>query len=159
MWKPSIDYDAPFFKSRSQWLSADNLESPGLVLRELGTQEGLSTIQSARGSRATVDSVRGQSLSGTVGFSLARWDAVRLYIRRVSMMAAAMAITTMPGDWARHPDKQPPASISPVPSRPPARTTPYSRDTPQSIWCHMRMGQCSTGFFSLDDVIRERRAF
>ena len=36
------------------------------------------------------------------------------------MMAAAMAVTTIPTHWARHPDSQPPASISPIASRPPS---------------------------------------
>ncbi|HWR69815.1 MAG TPA: hypothetical protein VN415_01990 [Dehalococcoidia bacterium] len=38
------------------------------------------------------------------------------YRRTASMMADAMAVTRIPTDWARHPDKQPPESIFPVPS-------------------------------------------
>ena len=44
--------------------------------------------------------------------SIKRQQIAALYRRTISRRTAAMASTTTARDWARHPDRQPPASIS-----------------------------------------------
>ena len=151
MWKPSIDYDAVFFKSQSRRLAAG--DSTG------GWRGGCAVIRVGICMRTAIGDLNGLSISGERECS-AKWQrGPRFYGRTVSMMAAVMAIRTTPRDSARHPDSPPRPSLQYLPDHRLARTIPYCRETPQSIWCHMRMGRCSAGCFSLDDVIGERRAY
>src|SRR5512136_2240220 len=108
MWKPSIDYDVVFIKSQSQRLAAGD---------SIGDWGGrCAMIRVGIWTRTAIGDLNGLSISGERECSAKRQRVTRFYRRTFSMMAAAMAITTTPIDWARHPDKQPPASISQVPS-------------------------------------------